>query len=145
MQMHRCSMQMCLPDVHNRCTDVLNWVNCRWQLQGQGLLIWPIIGPWIRALGEGSVGGVVGLGTHPNCMRCGFESHLALHFSQWCLGIIVLFPFISYQRNLRYPPRFDLSLFQDGCQIVVRTDAGLTVYSDSGFADNKYCFSLVLL
>ena len=53
--------------------------------------------------------------------------------------------YIYEQRNLIFPTRLDHWLFKDGCQIVVSTDAGLTVCTDSGFADNKHCLKLVLL
>ena len=43
----------------------------------------------------------------------------------------------------KFPTRPDHRLFQDGCQIAVSTDVGLTVDTDSGIADNKYCFNLV--
>ena len=49
------------------------------------------------------------------------------------------------QRNLRFITILDHWLFQVGCQIVVSTDAGLTVSTESAFSDNKYCFNLVLL
>ena len=36
-------------------------------------------------------------------------------------------------------------IFQDHCHITLSTDAGLAVHTDSGLADNKYCFNVVLL
>ena len=38
---------------------------------------------------------------------------------------------------LRVTTRLEHWLFQDTCQITVNTDAGLTVHTDSGFADKK--------
>ena len=55
------------------------------------------------------------------------------------------FNYIYQQRNLRFSTRLDYWLFQDGCQIAVNTDAGLTEHTDSGFADNKYCFKSVFI
>ena len=49
------------------------------------------------------------------------------------------------KRHLGLPTRLDHCLFQDGCQIVVGTDAGLTGHTDWGFAENKYCFNLVFI
>ena len=47
------------------------------------------------------------------------------------------------EKNLRFPTRPDHWLFQDGCQIAVSTDVGLTVHNYLEFAENKYCFNLV--
>ena len=57
----------------------------------------------------------------------------------------ISFNHICEQSNLRFPARLDYSLFQICCQITVSTDAGLTGHTESGSADNKYCFSPVLL
>ena len=54
------------------------------------------------------------------------------------------FQVIYEQRSLRFSTSFDHHLFQDGCQILA-SPVGLTVYTDSGFADHKYCFNQVLL
>ena len=51
--------------------------------------------------------------------------------------------YIYKQRDLRFPSRPDHCLFKDGCQIAASIVAGLTEHTDSGFADNKYCFNLV--
>ena len=55
------------------------------------------------------------------------------------------FNYIYEQRSSRFSTRLNHWLFPDGSQIAVRTDTGLRVHTDSGFADNIYCFILVLL
>ena len=55
------------------------------------------------------------------------------------------FNHIYEQRNLGFTAGLDHWLFYAGCQIAVSTDAGLTVYTDSGFANNSSCSNLVLL
>ena len=50
-----------------------------------------------------------------------------------------------YEQKIRFPTWLDHWLVQDGCQIAISTDAGLTVHTDSGFADIKCCLNLVLL
>ena len=52
------------------------------------------------------------------------------------------FNYVYEQRNLRFPPKLDCWLFQDGCQFAVSTDAGLTIHTDSGCADNRYCLNV---
>ena len=53
---------------------------------------------------------------------------------------ILGYPILCYKRNLGFPIRLDLWLFQEGCQIAVSTDVGLAIHTDLGFADNNYCF-----
>ena len=55
-----------------------------------------------------------------------------------------IFNYIYEQRNLRFPTRHDHWLFQVGYHIEVSADARLTVHTDSGYTDNKYCFNIVL-
>ena len=56
-----------------------------------------------------------------------------------------IFDYIYEQRNLRFPARHDDWLFQDGYQIAVGTDEGIRRHTNLQFADNQYCFSLMLL
>ena len=55
------------------------------------------------------------------------------------------FNYIYEQRSLTFPTRLECWLFQDGYKIAVNTNAGLTVHTGLGFADNNYCFKLDLL
>ena len=49
------------------------------------------------------------------------------------------FNYIYEQRNSRFPTKIDYWLFKDGCQMAGSSHVGLTLHTDSGFADNIYC------